>query len=326
MRCNQILMNMERILRLFHAVLIVTLLIPSLGFAQTDQNQPTPPAPKEEAVTVGPTAFVEVQGSRSSLGIVTNLDTSLGYQLTKHITMDIGLPIFYVRSPFALVTTHDWETNTLLGDPYLDVRYSRTFSGAKVTSILTGTFPASGQNRVFTTGRVGVDLFNHIESKKALMGFKPFLNAGAANQTINRYYFPRPYSLARPFQSLGFIADFEGGLSYRIHHDYNLGASMYALEPGGHQKVFSRLITPGSSVVGDGSFNRLFDSAFETIGTSVIAHDNGYSGWLEITRFRNVNLQFGFTHSVHYRLDTASLAVTFDATTALRELTGQTGK
>jgi hypothetical protein len=319
-------MNGERILRSFHAVLIATLLAPGLGFAQTDQNQTPTPEPQAEQVTVGPTAFVVVQGGSTSLGVVSSFDTNLGYQLTEHISMDIGLPIYYVRSPYALVTTRDWETNTLLGDPYIDARYSRTLAGTKFMSVLTGAFPPSSPARVYSTGRIGVDWFNHLESRKPLKGITPFLNAGAASKTVDRYYMPRPYSLSRPYESQGFMADFEGGLSYRIHHDYHLGASMYALLPGGHQKVFSKLITPGSSVVGDGNYKRVWDSAFETIGTSDIARDNGYSGWLEITRFRNVNLQLGFTHSVHYRFDTATLSVTFDATTALRELTGQTGK
>lgn len=313
-------------MRSFHAVLIATLLVPCLGLAQTDQNQPAPPPAKDEKVTVGPTAFVQAQARSTSLGAVSSFDSNLGYQLTEHISMDIGLPLYYVRSPHSLVTTRDWQTITLLGDPYIDARYSRALPGASFTSVLTVTFPPAKPARVFSTGRVGVDSFNHLESKKPIKGITPFLNAGAASQTVNRYYMPRPYSLSRPFESLGFVADFEGGLSYRIHHDYHLGASMYALAPSGHQKVFSKIIVPGSSVVGDGNHKRFFDSAFETVGNSDIARDNGYSGWLQITRFRNINLQIGFTHSIHYRLDSATLVVTFDGTEALRVVTGQTGK
>ena len=46
------------------------------------------------------------------------------------------------------------------------------------------------------------------------------------------------------------------------------------------------------------------------------------SGWVEITRFKNVDLQLAYTHSIHYRLDFATVVVTFDATLPLRQLTG----
>ena len=328
-------MNGERRLRLIHAVLIATLLVPSLCLAQADQDQSTSAPPQQEAPaapqppappTVGPTALVGLQARSTPFGVVSSLGISLGYQFTPHVIFDIGLPITYVRSQFSLVTTADWQTDTLLGDPFLDGCYARTVSGVDYLTVVTVAIPASNPRRVYSTGRVGVDWFNHMQSAKPIMGFTPFLNAGAGSKSVDRYYMPRPYALSRLYESQGFISDFEGGLSYAIHHDYHVGASLYALRPGGHQKVFSKLITPGSSVVGDGHFGRVWDSAFETIGNSEIDRDNGFSGWVEITRFKNVNLQFGYTHSVHYRFDSATFAVTFDATQAIRQITGQTGK
>jgi hypothetical protein len=319
-------MNGERILRLFHTVLIATLMFASLGFAQTDQNSSTAPEPQQAQISVGPTAFVNVQGRYSSLGMVSSFDFNLGYQFTEHVSADMGLPFLYVRTHYALVTTSDWQTTTLLGDPYLDARYTRKISGVDFMSVLTLSIPASSPARVFSTGRIGLDWFNHLSSAKPFKGITPFLNVGAGSKTVDRYFMPRPYSLSRPYESQGLMGDFEGGLSFRIRHYYNVGGSMYAMVPGGPQKVFSRILTPGSSVVGDGSFNRVWDKAFETIGPSDIARDNGYSAWVEVTRFKNVNLQVGVTHSVRYRFDSATLSVTFDATTGLRELTGQTGK
>jgi hypothetical protein len=326
-------MNGERRLRLIHAVLIATFLFPSLCLAQADQDQSTSTAPEQEAqapqpaaLPVGPTALVGLQARSTPFGVVSSLGISLGYQFTDHVTFDIGLPIIYTRSRYSLVTTSDWQTDTLLGDPFLDGRYARKISGANVLSVVTVAFPASNPQRVYSTGRVGVDWFNHIQSAKPLKGFTPFLNAGAASKSIDRYYMPRPYSLSRLYESQGFISDFEGGLSYRIHHDYSVGASLYALVPAGSQKVFSKLITPDSAVVGDGYHGRVWDSAFKTIGGAEIDRDNGYSGWVEITRFKNVNFQFGYTHSVHYRYDSATIAVTFDGTSAIRELTGRTGR
>lgn len=336
-------------MRLLRALLIAALLFPCLGYAQaqqdqtqkdqaqqdqtqSDQQQPTEEAtaaaPEEQqAPTVGPTAFVEIQGARSSLGVITLLDINLGYQLTEHWSGDVGLPIYYYRSPHSLVTNRDWETDTLLGEPYLDIRYARTLSGLKFESVLTGTAPpSSGPERTFTTGRFGVDWFNHVEPKKAFMNVTPFLNFGAASHSPTRFYMPRPYSIGRPYETLGFTGDVEGGISYRFLKDYQVGGSFYALIPGGQQKMFSRIVLPGSAVVGDGAHNRYFDASFETIGPSSIAKDNGYSAWADVFHFKNAAIQVGYTRSVHYHYDSVSVSLKLNATELMREITGTTGR
>lgn len=363
-------------MKLLHAALIAILLAPCLSFAQTDSqrtppaetppqapsaqtdSQQTPPpeaspqAPSPEAATapaqaegqtVGPTAFVVFAAARSHLGLVMTEDFNLGYNLTEHIGGDIGLPLFNVRTKFSLVTTHDWNWTTLMGQPYIDLRYTNTRAGARFTSVLTGTGPVSGSTRIFGTGRVGVDWFNHIEPERSFGGLKPFVNFGASNGTVDRYYMPRPYSMARPYETLGRMADGEAGLTYEIHHGLKvpgipgirrftphmslrgiqIGASVYGLLPQGQQKIFSKLITPGSSVVGDEAKGRYFYGQFETIGPSSIARDNGYSGWIELARARSVDLQLSYTRSIHYANDTVGLMVKLDFTSLIRFVTGR---
>ena len=272
---------------------------------------PTGTAPAEPEST-GVIAFEQVQGTSTSLGALLILDTDAGYAFTSHISADIGVPFVFVRSPFSLVTNHDWRYTTwIFGDPYLDFRYTASGSGTSFTSILTGTAPASSAEKVFGTGRFGGDWFNHIEHN--FKGVTPFLNAGAASGTVNRFILPRPYSLARPYQTLGFMSDFEGGTSFKIARGFSIGGSLYALKPAGRQKVFSRLVAPDSAIAGDGNHHRFFDSAFETVGSSEIDRDNGYSGWIEITHLRHVNLQIGYTRSVHYAFDSATVTLNFDA-------------
>lgn len=304
-------------MRLRHVALIATLLTPGVSVAQTNAASAAPP----ESETTGLNAFVQVQASSSTLGIVTSLDANVGYRYNDHFGGDIGLPLIYTRSPFSLVSNHDWVTTTLPGEPYLDVYYKNAFAGVKITSVLTGTIPPASSLRVFSTGRPGVDLFNHVESENSFKGIKPFLNVGVSNGTVNRYYMPRPYSVARPYQTLGFMGDGEGGITYKFRR-YTVGGSAYVLVPDGPQKVFSRFVAPNSPVFGDGNHFRFFDSGFETVGRSTIARDNGVSGWVEVTRVRGFTLQIGYTRSVHYRLDTATLTVNFDATSLIRTVTG----
>jgi hypothetical protein len=351
--------------RSFHAILLATFLLPRLGVAQGNseptpspsdelawgpghilkapghavgatarglgkliKHVPTTAAPDQPEAT-GFTGFVQIQGRQTPLGKVFSGDVSVGYDFTPHMGADVGLPFFFVRSPFSLVTNHDWRTFTLWGEPYVDVHYKRTSSKASFLSVLTGTIPASNTRKIFTTGRFGVDWFNHLERDFKVIG--PFLNLGAANQTVNRYFMPRPYNLARPYQSLGFVSDFEGGLNFTIHRGFKIGGSAYALQPAGQQKVFSRLVAPDSSVVGDYAHNRYFYHAFEAISGRYldedsskprlgpgIARDNGYSGWLEITRMRNVTLQVGYTRSVHYAFDSLTIMLNINVTSLMR--------
>ena len=302
-------------MRLLFAVLLVTILVPGIGSAQEESQPAAVPAQAPEPT--GPAAFVQFLGSATPLGTVMVSNLNLGYDLTPHIGFDAGLPVFSVRSPFSLVTNHDWRWSDLWGDPYLDARYTTTRYGFKVNSILTVTFPGSTDLRIFTTGRVGGDWYNHLEHG-SYWRFTPFVNFGAANGTIDRYVTPRPYEIARPYRTLGLTSDFEGGTNLRLVRGFRLGGSAYGLVPAGPQKVFSRLVAPDNPLASDGNHNRYFDAAFETIGPSKIARDNGVSGWLEITRFRNFTLQFGYTRSGHYAYDAYTFMLRFDGTSLIR--------
>lgn len=283
---------------------------PGRALGKLLKRPPSAPVP-EDTETSGVVAFEQVQANSTPLGAVFIVNTSAGYAFNSRFTAEAGVPIFFVRSPFSLVTNHDWRWTTwLLGDPYVDVRYTTKRFGPTLTSVLTGTIPVASEQRIYSTGRFGVDWFNHIE--KTYKGVTPFLNLGAANGTVNRFVMPRPYSMARPYQTLGFISDFEGGLSYKIRRSYTIGASAYALVPGGPQKVFSRLVAPDFTLGGDGNHNRAFDSAFLTVGHSGLARDNGYSGWVQITSLNHMSLQIGYTRSVHYAYDSLTVMLNFD--------------
>ncbi len=292
---------------------------------------------------MGPTAYVEFQGAYSHLAVVMAEDTNIGYNLTEHFGGDIGLPVLFVRTKFSLVNNHTFEWTTLMGQPYIDLRYTNTRGGVRFTSVLTGTAPVASSVRIFGTGRGGVDWFNHIEPVHSYGGLKPFVNFGLSNGTFDRYYMPRPYSMTRPYETLGLMGDGEAGLTYSINkgiplpgipgirrftphiapRGITLGASAYGLLPEGQQKVFSRLITPGSSVVGDQDHGRVWYGQFEAKGPSSIARDNGYSGWIELTRVRAIDLQIAYTRSIKYANDTVSLMIKLDFTPLIRFVTGR---
>lgn len=333
--------------------LLLLVALPSLTWCQDNTPAPSAPAPDN----TGLTAFEQIQFSATSLGTVIIEDTDVGYGLTDHLSGDVGIPIIFSRSPFSPVLSHDYYWSALLGQPYLDVKYSNVRKEMNYTTILTGTIPVTSEDRTYTTGRFGVDWFNHID--QPFGGVTPFLNFGASNGATNRFIMPRPYSTARPYETFGFLGDVEGGAEYKfgsgIGKGIGVGASYYVLIPAGTQKVFSRFVFPYSSLGGDGQHFRYFDALFETKepidvpgaqvltgqsgsfdgcsvnnnvvscsgGLSSIARDNGWSVWLDVAKRRNADVQIGYTRSLHYHLDMYSVTLNFDAKSLIRSLVGK---
>lgn len=342
------------------AALLLALSIPSLAAGQAASSGAAPaaepstsppalqtpapapaasqPAPTSQVSPTGWLAFEQLQYGVNNLGTVIIEDTDLGYGFTDHTSADIGLPVLFTRSPFSPVLNHDYYWSALLGDPYVDVKYTNSYHDFNYTSVLTGTGPVRNSDKIYTTGRPGVDWFNHVE--EPLGNVTPFVNFGASNGALNHFIMPRPYLTARPYETLGFLGDGEVGLEYKFTRGHargvTVGVSGYALLPAGKQKVFSRYVFPYSSLAGDGHHDRYFDSSFETksnwvsvnyslltttttgtiqttLPNSKLDRDNGLSGWVEITRWHNLDVQLAYTRSVHYDLDIYTATFTFDA-------------
>jgi len=317
--------------------LFLALWTPFGAKAQTAAASATPaPSP------TGWTGFVQTQYGAASFWNVITADVDLGYSLTDHLTVDAGLPVIWTRNSYSPVINHDYYWSTLLGEPYIDARYSSTYKELHYTSVLTGTIPTTSQNKTYTTGRVGVDLFNHVEDPMG--SWTPFLNFGASNGSVNQFIMPRPFNTARPYQTLGLLGDVEAGADYKLNMKHargaKIGASYYVLVPGGPQKIYSRLVFPYSVLAGDGRHLRYYDSNFESTigkygsslivsgvygvsarkGVSSISRDNGYSMWLDITRWHPLDVQFAYTRSVHYALDVYTVTLNFDAQNIIRSM------
>lgn len=305
-----------------YSVLLVAILIfwvPVCSRGQDSQDQQGQEAQTAAASPTGPTAFAMAVGKHSNLGGVYSAGIGIGYNITEHLGGDVGASLYTIQSPFSVISKRDWTWTTLAGDPFVDLRYTMKWHGFDATSVLTGTIPISNPQRVFTTGRFGVDWYNHISADYA--GITPFLNFGAANETVDRWLIPRPYNIARPYQIFGPNGNAEAGASFTIFKHYTVGASAYGIVPVGKQKVFSRLVTPNTSVVGDANHNRVWNHAFETIGDSKLGRDNGYSGWVDVARVKNLTVEAGYTYSAHYRWGSAYLMLRYDGTRLIRFLT-----
>ena len=230
-------------------------------------------APQQSENYKGFTAFEETRASTSKSGQFVVLDTNIGYDFSRHVGMDIGIPVFFIRPT---ITGLPQQWNNEIGDPYGDLRLTFDNRVLNYATAFTVAVPTHKAGTALSTGRVGLDWFNHFD--RPIYRFTPFVNAGLANGIINTRLLSQPFRLGRLFQTLGFIADLEGGMDFRLARFLKVGGSYYALEPSGNQKIYG----PSSSNIT--SISQL-NSPFIPNST-LITHDRGYSAWTRLTPSR----------------------------------------
>ncbi len=333
-------------MKLIYTFLLFGFLMTQLGMAQSAPDQKSATADKSAAPaaatddTSGPTAFVQFGGNYANpdhaMGFVGTTTFDLGYRFNEHVSADIGLPLFTVRTPYPIVSTTDWRWTTIIGAPYIDIRYDTKHNGTNLTTMLTG---AGGFNMVktYSTGRMAVQWFNHADHPYQVLNydvvFTPFLNFDAGTGTVDRQVMPQTYEIARPYETLGLIGTGNIGGSFTIHKHYKLSGSAYGNAPVGPQKMYSRIVSP-DSLLSNGVYalnhNRFWDDFFETggqlvntygSGPSRISRDNGYSMDLEVTRYKNITVDFGYNRSVHWEYGSAYFMLRYNFTGILRNLT-----
>jgi len=262
----------------------------------------------------GITAHVDYQGSATNLGQFTVLTPSVGYNFDEHWGIDAGIPLYFVHPERDTLT--NWRSwNNSVGDIFVDGRVSYPNEMVNYSSVLTVSAPTGSFPRGFSTGRVTGDWYNHFD--RSFGRITPFADASLGNTLADRH------NLERPFRTFGWVSQFEGGGTYRIHHSWQVGASMYDVLPTGTQKIYSQifarelgfpfLFPPFVANRAPANHDRVFETAFDTTGPARILRDNGYSGWLQFNPSRYVNLEGGYTHSVRYAFDAVYFRVGVNA-------------
>jgi hypothetical protein len=241
----------------------------------------------------GFTAYEQFRGSDSSQGQFLIFDTNFGYDFNQHVGTDVGIPVYLLRETVP-GTSRQWNYN--LGDPYWDLRLAFPNRYLNYSTAVTVSVPAN-ETGAYSTGRLGVDWFNHFDVP--IYRFTPFVNAGIANGILDTRFLSQPFRLTDSFRTLGFLADTEGGISYRVASPLSIGGSYYALLPAGQQKAYA----------GIQNFF-LLPTATETV--SQITHDRGYTGYVRATPTRSIYLEAAYVHSLEMNFDAATFTVGVD--------------
>ncbi len=261
----------------------------------------------------------EAQANSSTVGNIFTVAPQASYNYNDHFGIDVGVPFHFTRDPsYFSNSSLNPMWNDGVGMPYIRARYMRNFSGVTYASMLTGLAPVGSYAKGLNTGRVGVEWFNHVDG--AVGRFTPFGNVALANGILDRNFVSGPYNGFRPYQTLGFVSDLEGGTTFKVHRRLSVGGSAFWDLPAGRQKVFSRLVAQGTFVPGFVQNNRFFQHEFETEGPSSIAKDDGLTGWGTFTLTHNLDLQVGYTRSVRYALNSWGVTLAFNPTSFARIL------
>ncbi len=258
-------------------------------------------------------------GSSNTLGNVLRLDTTAGYSFNRHVSIDGGLPVFFVRPSGTATASGAATSATGIGNAYLELRLAAPNPLINYSTVLTGTAPTGDKDSGLSTGRVTADWTNHFD--RSFGRVTPFANVGFANTISDTPLFVRPYT------TLGFVTHLEGGGAYRVARFLEAGAAAYAIEPAGRQTVISELVpkaAPSKAQAannnGRGGRRGAFESAHISVGSADLARDNGFSFWGAVHPTRIISLQLGFTRSAHYALNTVSFGIGVNLGSVLRNM------
>jgi hypothetical protein len=254
------------------------------------------------------------QSSMNTLGSVNEIDSNVGYNFNSHLSVDGGLPVYFVRP--ANSTTSPTTSSNGIGNVYAQARLTLANPLLDYESTVTGTAPTGDKATGFSTGHATVDWSNYFDHSFSRL--TPFLNVGIANSISDTMFFIRPYT------TYGVVTHVEGGARYRLSRMFSIAGSAYDLAPSGQQTVISRIVKAQNQGTAPGQSNRqnhgVFESANVTTGSSDIAADHGFSAWVRFQPIGSLGLYAVYSHSTQYSLDTVSFGVSLNLGRAIRSL------
>lgn len=280
-----------------------------LGAQDIGQNQPTSDTASNAASDTELPKLrwnESVSGSPNSLTQDMVLDSSVGYNFNQHVAIDVGMPFYAVSQSTTSSTGKKTRSSSeSFGNAYATLSLKSSLPFADSTTALTGGAPTGSRTKGFSSGRGTFDLSDRLEHDYSVL--QPFLTGGVANTTSDTHYFVHPYT------TLGMQAHFEAGSAIKLNDVFSVGASLYDVLPWGTQKMYSRhLARTMAASGGAATHGRLYDISPLIIGTSSIDKDNGGSAWIEATPGSIVDIQLGYSHSVHFDLNSVMFTVGFD--------------
>jgi hypothetical protein len=250
----------------------------------------------------------QFDGSSNTEGQVMLLDSSVGYLYGRHLLVDAGVPVYFVRANTTTTSgASTTNSSTDLGDVYGQVRLSFPNPALNFKTQLTGRAPTGSTSNGISTGHATYDWTNRID--RDFGHWTPFLEVGLADSI------PDTFVYRRPFASYGELAHFQAGASYHVVNWLSVAASAFDVAPWGSQTIDSRVGGNGSGATGHGP---PFLQGHQTTGGSSLAADNGFSAGLGVSPTKAIDFTVGYSRSTHYDLNTVSIGIAVNMRAILR--------
>ena len=259
------------------------------------------------------------QGSSSSFGQITKLNTNVAFDFRKHVGFDVGIPYYFVNYSAQAGSTGSLFKSGI-GNVYADLRLSLPNHLINYTSTLTVTAPTGDRQKGFGTGRATLD-WNNGFYRVFANRIAPYANVGVANTVSDTPFF------LRPFSSEGIVSHLEAGTTLSLSRLAYVGTSAYAIVPSGEQTIVSKIVEvhtetqpartlpPNSRGRGNGlakqPTTRVFETVREVVGKTDLASDHGVSSWIGIGPMKSLDLTLGYSRSTRYALATLFWGVGF---------------
>ena len=236
-------------------------------------------------------------GSANTDGQIMALTSSGGYNFSSHVGLVAGLPVYFVHNAYSSTTTATSVNG--IGDFFAGLRLSFPNPAVNYRMALTGAAPTGDSSKGLSPGHATYDWTNHFDRRFG--HWIPFADAGLADSVPSTVYFQQ-------FTSLGHLVHFEGGTALSLIGPLSASASFYDFAPWGSQQVFSRLVSKGGPPVGTGSHGRAYELSQQTTGGADLTRDNGFNFGVD-ARMSVFDVWAGFTHSIHFDLNTVSFGI-----------------
>jgi hypothetical protein len=235
----------------------------------------------------------QFEGSSNAEGQVMLLDSSAGYVFGRHLLVDGGLPVYFIRATTTSTSgTSTTNSFSALGDIYGQVRLSFPNPAVSFKTQLTGRAPTGSTTDGISTGHATYDWTNRVD--RGFGNWTPFFEVGLADSIPNTFIYKRS------FASYGELAHFQLGTQYRVAEWLGVAASAFDVAPWGTQTIDSRV------------------QKTKVTGGSNLAADNGFSVGADLWPARAIDCTVGYSRSTHYDLNTISFGVVVNMREVLR--------
>ncbi len=240
----------------------------------------------------------------------SEMDTGIGYDFNRAFSVQAGVP-FYLVSATTTTSSGTGTTTTTsshynsVGDAYLGLNLHKKTDSFAFATGLVGTAPTGNRTNGISTGRPTITWANRAE--KDFGHLTPFAEATLGNSLSSTQRF------RRPFTTLGAVSTVTGGASVNLFKGVSFEASAYDVLPFGDQKMYSHAANQAAAGAGGsaGSGHRPFQTAAVTSGSSSLTKDHGFTGDLSFNPTRRLAVDFAYTRSIGYSLDSVGATVSF---------------